>query len=126
MPVLAVDDLDRAVAFYRDSPGLDVQATGDPGFTYLSGGSGTGIILYESTFKRGETPVASFLVEDIQRAVDERRGRGVVFEEYDFPGLKTENGIATSGNMKSAWFKDSEGNNIAVSEAKDELARRVG
>jgi hypothetical protein len=40
----------------------------------------------------------------------------VVFEEYDFPGLKTVNGIATGGGAKTAWFKDSEGNILAVSQ----------
>jgi hypothetical protein len=43
------------------------------------------------------------------------KNRGVVFEEYDFPGLKTVNGIATLGDRKGAWFKDPDGNILAVS-----------
>jgi catechol 2,3-dioxygenase-like lactoylglutathione lyase family enzyme len=80
MPVLAVDDLDRAVAFYHDKLGLETQESGDPGSIYLKAGWDSGILLYKTTFKRGETTVASFLVEDIYGAVDELRGRGVVFE----------------------------------------------
>jgi hypothetical protein len=44
------------------------------------------------------------------------RDKGVVFEEYDFPGLKTENGVMTAPNGRAAWFKDSEGNILAVEE----------
>ena len=44
----------------------------------------------------------------------ELRSRGLVFEEYDFPGMKLENGIATGGGAMAAWFKDSEGNTMAI------------
>ena len=44
------------------------------------------------------------------------KARGVVFEEYDMPGLKTTNSVATGGGAKTAWFKDSEGNIMAVSQ----------
>jgi predicted enzyme related to lactoylglutathione lyase len=125
MAVIAVDDLERAVAFYRDKLGLEVEETGDPDSSYLKADRESGILLYKSTFKRGETTVASFLVADITSAVDELRTRGVVFEEYDFPGLKTEHGIATAGRIRASWFKDSEGNIIAVTEDKEALARHA-
>jgi hypothetical protein len=44
------------------------------------------------------------------------KARGVVFEEYDMPGIKMVNSIATGGGAKTAWFKDSEGNILAVSQ----------
>src|SRR5680860_370140 len=50
----------------------------------------------------------AWLTEDIDAEVAELRARGIVFEEYDFPGLKTENGIATTDGFKGAWFLDSE------------------
>ena len=53
---------------------------------------------------------------DLAATMAEMRDRGVVFEEYDFPGLKTENGVALVGTERSGWFKDSEGNTICVSE----------
>ena len=52
---------------------------------------------------------------DLERDVEELRSRGVVFEEYDFPGLKTENGIASLPVGKSAWFLDTEGNILNIS-----------
>jgi predicted enzyme related to lactoylglutathione lyase len=59
---------------------------------------------------------AFWAVDDVAAEVAELKARGVVFEEYDFPGLKTVNGIATGGGAKTAWFKDSEGNILAVSQ----------
>ncbi len=56
-------------------------------------------------------------MDDVEAEVAELKGRGVVFEEYDLPGMKTVNGIATGGGSKAAWFKDSEGNIMAVIEA---------
>ena len=53
---------------------------------------------------------------DVEREVADLKRRGVVFEEYDMPGLKTVNSIATGGGAKTAWFKDSEGNIVAVSQ----------
>ena len=57
-----------------------------------------------------------FIVDDVEDTVKGLKDRGVVFEEYDFPGLKTENGIATMGNVKGAWFRDPDGNILAVSQ----------
>lgn len=125
MPVLAVDDLERATSFYRDKLGLSVRSLpDDPETAVVEVGHGY-LLLYKSGFRRGETTAASFMVTDVERTVDELRGRGVTFEEYDQPGLKTERGIATSGDMKTAWFKDSEGNIIAVSQEVAEFMRRA-
>ncbi len=56
------------------------------------------------------------MTNDIESEVADLKSRGVVFEEYDLPGLKTVNSIATMGPAKSAWFKDSEGNLLAVTQ----------
>ena len=53
-------------------------------------------------------------VEDVERAVKDLQAQGVRFEEYDTPMLKTVDGIADVGGTKAAWFKDSEGNLIAL------------
>ena len=79
------------------------------------------LLLYKSGYQRGETTYAAFLCEDVEGTVRELRGKGVKFEEYDFPGLKTVNGIATSGDMKTAWLKDSEGNTLAISNEAAEV-----
>jgi len=61
--------------------------------------------------------VAGWKVENIEEVVEALRERGVVFEQYDLPGLKTdEQGIAAIGPSKSAWFKDTEGNILSIAE----------
>ncbi|MDQ1530730.1 MAG: hypothetical protein QOE37_835, partial [Microbacteriaceae bacterium] len=45
------------------------------------------------------------------------RDAGIVFEEFEIPGMKTENGVVTGDGMKTAWFRDSEGNILAITQA---------
>ena len=59
---------------------------------------------------------AVWSVDDLDAEMTELRSKGVVFEDYDLPGLKTVNGVSTGGGMKSAWFKDSEGNILAIGQ----------
>lgn len=54
------------------------------------------------------------MVRDVEATVADLRGRGVTFEDYDLPGLKTVDGIADLGGIKGAWFKDPEGNILSV------------
>ena len=54
------------------------------------------------------------MVADVEAAVAELRDKGVRFEEYDLPGLKTVNGIAELGGTRGAWFKDPEGNILSM------------
>jgi hypothetical protein len=68
----------------------------------------------------------ALMVEDLAAAVQELRARGVHFEEYDSPGLKTRDGIADVGYAKAAWFKDSEGNLIGISQPAAVAAGRTG
>jgi catechol 2,3-dioxygenase-like lactoylglutathione lyase family enzyme len=117
MPVLAVDDIDRATAFYRDKLGFNVitaEQMGDSAVVEI--GSSGYLFLYKTDFRRGENTVASFMVDDVVSSVRELRGRGVTFEEYDLPDLKTVDGIVDLGEgMLGAFFKDSEGNTIGIS-----------
>ena len=53
---------------------------------------------------------------DVEAEVADLKARGVVFEEYDMPGIKMKNSIATGGGAKTAWFKDTEGNILAISQ----------
>lgn len=116
-PVLAVDDLERAIDFYRDTLDLEVEmGPGGGGMATMKAGGGTRLGLYKSTFPRGETTVASFVVDDVEAVADELRTRGIHFLDIDTPELKTENGIATTDDGKAAWFTDSEGNTLVVSE----------
>ena len=115
--VLPVVDIDRAMKFYGEVLGLEVTPlTGMPGYFTAAAGSGTAILLYKREATKAEHTVAVFRVSDISSVVSELRSHGVVFEEYDLPGLKTVGGIAEAGPSKAAWFKDSEGNTISVTE----------
>ena len=58
--------------------------------------------------------VAGWLVDNLEAEMEDLRGRGITFEEYDFPDFKTVNGIAEIEGFRGAWFKDSEGNVLAV------------
>jgi catechol 2,3-dioxygenase-like lactoylglutathione lyase family enzyme len=126
MPTIAVDDLDRAIKFYSDTLGLSVRRLeGDMDSALVEVGGSDRLLLYKSGYKRGETTYAAFLCEDVEGTVRELRGKGVKFEEYDFPGLKTVNGIATTGELKTAWLKDSEGNTLAISNEVAEVMRKA-
>ena len=109
-------DLERASRWYAEKLGLKATKTAEMGMVYELG-NGTGFLLYP-TSNAGQAPntLATFSSTDVKADVTALRARGVVFEEYDFPGLKTENGIAMLGDRMGAWFKDSEGNILAIGE----------
>jgi len=67
-------------------------------------------------FKPGGHTQMSFQVEDVAAVVKQLKAKGVVFEEYDFPTLKTVDSIAVRPDFKAAWFKDSEGNVIGIAQ----------
>lgn len=114
VPYIPATDIARARKFYEEKVGLVPREEIAGGVVYECGG-GSWIFLYQSggagTSKASQ---AFWQVSDVEAEVRELRGRGVVFEEYDMPGLKTVNGIATAGDSKAAWFKDSEGNIMAI------------
>jgi hypothetical protein len=66
--------------------------------------------------KPGGHTQMSFAVDDVVAVVKELKAKGVVFEEYDYPNLKTVNSIAERPDFKGAWFKDSEGNMIGIGQ----------
>ena len=110
---LPVEDLDRARAFYEQRLGLTPAEENPGGLMYRLEGGGE-FLLYPSANRPGGHTQANINVRDVAALVEQLRSRGVVFEEYDWPGLKTVDGIATTGPHRSAWFKDSEGNLIGL------------
>src|SRR5204862_337575 len=110
---------------YSADPERTFRALSAPGCTTVLGVAGGEFALYQSGgAPSGEHTQMGFEVEDIDAAVAELRQRGVVFEEYDFPGLTTVGGIADiEGNYPSkgtgergAWFRDSEGNMLGLGQ----------
>jgi catechol 2,3-dioxygenase-like lactoylglutathione lyase family enzyme len=114
--MLPVADIERAKRWYAEKLGFEPESQDAGGAHYRSGAAR--FDLYVTQFAgTAQHTQAGWMVDDVDRTVDDLRGRGVVFEEYDFPGLKTENGIADLGYERAAWFKDSEGNILAVAKA---------
>ena len=112
--VLPAKNVGRAKEFYRDKLGLEPIENADDNVMYQCG-NGTRFLLYQTdNAGTAKNTQMGWVTDDVERDVQELRGRGVVFEEYDFPGVKTENGIATSDAGKAAWFLDSEGNILSL------------
>jgi predicted enzyme related to lactoylglutathione lyase len=111
---LPAKDVARARAFYEQKVGLRPAEQIAGGVVYEFGG-GTACFLYPTpNAGTNRASQAFWKVADVEREVKELKARGVSFEEYDMPGLKTVNGVATAGGAKSAWFKDTEGNILAI------------
>lgn len=109
--VLPAKDLARAKQFYDDVLGLEPPEVMDDENLLYRSGNGTTFLLYKSDYAgTAKNTQMGWGTDDIEAEVADLQGRGVVFEEYDLPGLKTENGIATSSAGKGAWFTDTEGN----------------
>ncbi len=111
---LPAQDVKRARAFYEQKLGLKPTTEREGGVVYEFGG-GTAAFLYPTpNAGTSKASQAFWQVEDVEREVAELKARGVEFEEYDMPGLKTKGGVATAGGAKAAWFKDTEGNTLAI------------
>jgi catechol 2,3-dioxygenase-like lactoylglutathione lyase family enzyme len=110
---LPAQDLDRARAFYADKLGLTPSEERPGGLLYRCR-SGTFVVFQSAGAASGDHTQMAFTVDDIEATVEELRGRGVTFEEYDFPGLKTVNGVAEIEGERGAWFKDPDGNIIGI------------
>ncbi len=109
---LPAKDVARARQFYEAKLGFVPKREVAGGVVYESGG-GTACFLYPTP--NAGTSAASqafWQVADVEREVAELRAKGVTFEQYPMPGMK--DGIATAGGAKTAWFKDTEGNILAI------------
>jgi predicted enzyme related to lactoylglutathione lyase len=112
---IPASDLRRARKFYEGIVGLVPREEYAGGVIYECGGAE--VFLYPT--KNAGTSRASqafWQVSDVEAEVADLKARGVRFEEYDMPGITMKNSIATGGGAKTAWFKDTEGNILAVSQ----------
>jgi len=116
--VLPAEDLGRARSFYHDTLGFEVSEDVGPGQFIVHAGSDSRFLVYERARTRAEHTVLAFIVDDLKTVVSDLRSRGVVFEEYDLPGLRTVDGIAKMGDGSGAWFTDPEGNIINIAQMK--------
>jgi len=123
---IAVKDLGKARKFYEDLLGykpMQEMGEGEGGEAVMyMGAQGTGILVYVSEENAGtnKATCASWMVKDLDGVLAELKAGGVEFEDYDQPGLKTKDGVATweegGKSMRAAWFRDPDGNILNVAE----------
>jgi predicted enzyme related to lactoylglutathione lyase len=108
-------DLARARKFYEEKVGLEPKEVDAEGVLYACGD--TEVFLYRtSNAGTNKASQAYWSVADVDAEVAELRSRGVAFEHYDMPGIAWKGDVATGGGARTAWFKDTEGNILAVSQ----------
>ena len=122
-PTVAVKDLKRSRDFYEGILGYQPMPMmeSDEAVAY-KGTGGTGVLIYpsEENASTNKATYACWTVKDLDATMSDLKSKGVQFENYDQPGIKTENGVATyeegGKTMKAAWFKDPDGNILNIME----------
>jgi catechol 2,3-dioxygenase-like lactoylglutathione lyase family enzyme len=115
---LPATDLERAQRFYEEKLGLEPTKEEEQQLTYTSK-QGMHFVIYETpNAGTAKNTAMGWMTDNIDALMEYLRGRGVVFEEYDQPGLKTDHGVAVMDGEQAAWFKDSEGNILALFQPK--------
>lgn len=111
---IAVKNIDEAKKFYGDTLGLKFVSENVGGAEYQSGNSR--VFLYPSDFAgSNQATYGGWTVDDIESVVEDLKGKGVQFEQYDnMPGTREGDIHILDGTFKSAWFKDPSGNILAL------------
>jgi len=116
--VLVSNDLDASQRFYEDKVGLELSPDTIKNHLVFECGDGTTLLIYGRPAPNlADHTQVRFWTNDIDGDVGELVDRGVVFEEYDMENFKTVNHVVTSAFGRSAWFKDPDGNTIAIYQA---------
>jgi len=113
--VIAASDLGRARSFYEGALGLTPEEIQEDAETVIYRLAGVPLMVYRTTFAgTAKNTVFGLDTQDLAGDMASLRANGVEFLEYDFPGLKTVDGVAELGGERSAWFADSEGNILGL------------
>jgi catechol 2,3-dioxygenase-like lactoylglutathione lyase family enzyme len=117
-PVLLAKDLAAAREFYHDRIGLEILNENEEAIVFRCG-NGTHLDVTKSTVGTADSQTqAGWEVDDLRAELAELRSRGVKVEDYDMPGLKTEDGIADLGFAWMAWIVDPGQNALAIVQLK--------
>ena len=112
---LPFQGLEAAREFYTQKVGLRlVSGSVEDGYLEFEAGDHTVLQVFESDSKKSDDTAATFEVDDLAAEMKELRAKGVKFEEYDLPDVKTVDGVAVMDGHKGAWFKDPGGNVIGL------------
>ena len=115
--IIPVTDAERSRRYYEDSLGLRFREKAPDGnLIFALDGSGSLALLTDPGSTPSPHTAASFEVADISGVIGELTHRGVVFEDYDLPELKTTDHVCVLGSEKAAWFKDPDGNILCLHE----------
>src|SRR4030095_559853 len=107
-------DVERARGFYEGKLGFRPKEETEGGVVYEFGEHTARFLHTTPNAGASRASQAFWQVDDIEREVAELKTRGVKFEDYDMPGDKSPSGVLTAGGAKAAWFKDTEGNILAI------------
>jgi catechol 2,3-dioxygenase-like lactoylglutathione lyase family enzyme len=115
---IAVSDLDRARRFYETQLGLQPTEREQQGVRYAcEGGTQLFVYLAPGNAGRSTATLAGWFVDDLEATMADLASRGVGFECYDQPGLRTdEHGVFNAGRFRAAWVTDPDGNTLALTE----------
>jgi catechol 2,3-dioxygenase-like lactoylglutathione lyase family enzyme len=115
--VLPAADLGRLRGFYHDKLGLDPSAERDGTLVYGEGDSTFEVYETENAGTARNTQMG-WETEDLDGEMARLRAAGVEFMEFETPEMRTDHGVVTDGAMRVAWFQDSEGNILCLSERR--------
>jgi catechol 2,3-dioxygenase-like lactoylglutathione lyase family enzyme len=111
---IAVRNVESARKFYEETLGLKPAPTQEKGVLGYKSGKAD-VIVYQSQFAgTNKATAVTWAVDDLDSAVRELKAKGVNFEHYDLPGTSRQGDIHGSGKTKAAWFKDPDGNILAL------------
>jgi catechol 2,3-dioxygenase-like lactoylglutathione lyase family enzyme len=112
---VAVKDLEVARKFYQDVVGLTPTEKQEPGAaSFKSGGSTLFVYVSQYAGTNQATAVTWVVGDEVEEIVRTLKARGVVFEHYDLPDVTLHGDIHVAGGSKLAWFKDPDGNILAI------------
>ena len=115
-PTIMVSDMARARAFYEGQLGLEVVREAGA-YVFLRAGTGQISLVARASVLPAQTTICAFEVTDLSATLSSLRERGIVFEEYDTPNLRTVNGVAQVGPFQAAWMRDPDGNYLGVHDS---------
>ena len=112
---IAVKDIETAKKFYKDVVGLTPMPASEPGVAPFKTGN-TEVLVYQSQFAgTNKATAATWNVDtELENVVDNLKKKGVSFEHYDIPGVARHGDLHETGNSRAAWFKDPDGNILAL------------
>ncbi len=115
---LPVSDLERAKAWYKDKLGLTPTDEDPGGATYEDGGSRF-VLFPTPNAGTAKNTAMEWSVDSVDKVAEELKSRGVTFDHYDMPDVEWDGDVAIMGGYRGAWFKDSEGNILSMTESSE-------